>query len=114
MLCGLKSRVPVPWGPEQMGLPEPNLEEECLWQVAWFLPQLLISFAPKATTHRSELILCNIRSQYFTEIQKILPNMFSMHFCLYGWLHSIEKYGKPCYLIYVLGGGRLCSCQSRD
>lgn len=60
MLYGLKSWVPFPWGPEQMGLPESNLEEECLWQGAWFLPQLLISLASTATMHRSELTLNNV------------------------------------------------------
>lgn len=46
MLCGLKDWGLIPWGPEQMGLPESNLKEEGLWQDAWFLPQLFLRLFP--------------------------------------------------------------------
>lgn len=76
MLDGLKSRVPVPGGPEQMERPEPHLKEKCLWQNAWLLPQLLIPHACKATRHRTELIL----SKEASELQKSesSSNVFSM------------------------------------
>lgn len=92
-----------------MGFPELSLEE-CLWQNAWFLPQLLISLVPKAKCTEGNLLLGMYWSQYFREVYKVLTNVFSVHPCLYGWLQSTEIYGQHLYLIYPVGEGRYIDC----
>lgn len=96
MLCKLKSWVPLPWGPEQMGLPEPSLKE-CPWRNAWFLPHLLISLVPKATTYRGKLTLSNGGGQYFREVYRVLTNVFSVCPCSYGWRQNMKTYDMHYY-----------------
>lgn len=76
MLCGLKDWVPVPWGPEQMGLPESNLKEEGLWQDAWFLPQLFSPCPPRLQCTEVNSLLSNILALSFMKSRQHIPMCF--------------------------------------
>lgn len=87
MLGDARAEFHSPQGPEQMGPPESNLREDCLWQNAWFLPQLLISLSPRLQSTEA-ITLNNLWSQYFIELYTS-----KCIFCasLSKWLHRVQK-----------------------